>query len=101
MEDNFYETSTERLIKQTSAQQIKAQQEKESFERERPLTTIVIAHLKEAIESREKVNSITETDDPEKFMRQVKVNQEVCSILKRDLNFLEGKAKMYDEKKLK
>ena len=100
MEDNFY-SSTENLIKPTSAQQLKAQKEKDDYERERPLTTIVIKHLRAAIEEREKINSITERDDPEKFMRQVIINQEVCSILKRDINFLEGKAKMYDEKKLK
>lgn len=99
MEDNFYEVSSERLINPTPRQKEKNQQAKNLFERERPLVTEVIRHLKNAIEAREKIDSITETDDSEKFMRQVEINKQVCSILKRDLKMLEAKVKMFDNKK--
>lgn len=100
MEDDFYEASSERFIKPTSRQQEKAQQEKAAFERERPLVTAVIKHLKEQIAFREKLDSITETKDPEAFMREVNVNKQVCDILKRDLRLLETKAKMFDKGEL-
>ena len=100
MEDNFYEASTERFIKPSTAQQEKAQQEKRAYERERPLVTAVIEHLREQIVFREKIDSVNETKDPEAFMREVNVNKQVCSILKRDLKYLEGKAKMFDKGEL-
>lgn len=99
-EDNFYTASTERLIKPTSRQQEKALQEKAAFERERPLVTTVIKHLQEQISFREKIDSVTEVKDPEAFMREVNVNKQVCNILRRDLNFLEGKARMFDKGEL-
>lgn len=101
MEDNFYQASTERLIAPPKEQQKKFQQDKNSFEKERPLTTTVIEHLKSEIAFRERVDSITETKNAENFMREVEVNKQICSILKRNLDFIEGKAKMFDEKKLK
>ena len=100
MEDNFYEASTERLIKVSTRQQEKAQKEKALFERERPLVTAVIAHLREQVAFREAVDSITETKDPEAFMREVNVNKQVRDILRRDLKFLESKAKMFDKGEL-
>lgn len=100
MEDNFY-TSTERLINPSRQQQDKLQQNKNAFERERPLITAEIAHLKEEISYREKVDSIKDTDHVERFMQEVEVNKQVCSILRRYLNTLEAKVKMYDKKTLK
>lgn len=101
MEDNFYEASTERLIKPTSRQQEKAQTEKLQFERERPLTTEVIKYLREEIAVRERIDSITAEvkNDPEAFMRQVFINKEVCTILRAHLRHLESKAKMFDKSK--
>lgn len=99
MEDNFYEVSTERLIKPTSKQEERLQKAKNDFERERPLVTEVIKHLKNEIATFEKIDSITETSDPERFMRQVDVNKKVCSVLKRDLLTLEAKVRMFDKNK--
>lgn len=99
MEDNFYEVSTERLIKPTSKQEERLQKAKNDFERERPIVSAVIKHLQNEIASLEKIDSITETSDPEKFMRQVDVNKKVCSVLKRDLTALEAKVRMFDKNK--
>lgn len=101
MEDNFYQASTERLIAQPKEQQKKFQEDKISFKKERPLITAEIEHLKEEISSREKIDSITETKDPEAFMREVEVNKQVCTILRKYLKYLETKVRMFDDKKLK
>lgn len=100
MEDDFYKASTERLIKPTTRQQEKAQQDRIAFERERPLVTAVIAYLKEQVAFRETVDSIKETNDPEAFMREVNVNKQVRDILKRNLKYLESKVKMFDKGEL-
>lgn len=101
MEDNFYQASTERLIAPPKEQQKKLQQDRISFEKERPLVTTVIEHLEKEISFREKVDSITETKNPEAFMREIEVNKQVCAILRKQLQALETKVRMYDEKKLK
>ena len=101
MDDNFYQASSERFIPLTEKQQEKKQLSKTSYERERPLTTEVAEILKKEIESRERVDSITELKDPEAFMRQVFINKEVCSILRRVFNLIETKEKMFDNKKLR
>lgn len=101
MEDDFYKASTERLIKQPKAQQEKNQQLKNAYERERPLTTAVMERLKKEIAFREKIDSVEKTEDPEMVMREIAVNKQVCSILRRELSFLEGKARMFDSKKLR
>lgn len=97
-EDNFY-TSSEKLIKPTDKQQEKAQAEKNAFERERPIITATINYLKEEIAHREKIDSITETKDAEKFMLEVRANQQACAILRRILNGLEVKVKKFDKQK--
>lgn len=97
-EDNFY-TSSERLIKPTEKQQEKAQADKNAFERERPIIAAVINYLKDEIAFRERVDSITETADPTKFMIEVNANKQVCSILRRSLNGLEAKVKKFDKQK--
>lgn len=99
MEDNFYKTSTERLIAPTEEQQQKELKERTSFERERPLITDVMARLEKDIAARERIDSITETKDPEAFMREIAVNKQVCSILKRELNALKVKVRKFDNKK--
>ena len=96
MEDNFY-TSTERLINPPRKQQEKQQQNKNAFERERPLVTAEINHLKEEISIRERVDSIEHTDDVAKFMMEVEINKQVCAILRKYLSALETKVKMYDK----
>lgn len=101
MEDNFYQASTERLIAQPKEQQKKFQQDKNSFQKERPLVTAVILSLREEIAYREKVDSITNTKDPEAFMREVEVNKQICAILTGYLRNLETKARMFDEGKMK
>lgn len=97
-EDNFY-TSSERLIKPTEKQQEKAQAEKNAFEREHPIITASITYLKEEIAHREKIDSITEIKDPEKFMLEVRANQQACAILRRILNGLETKVKKFDKQR--
>lgn len=101
MEDNFYQASTERLISPPKEQQKKFQQDKNAFEKERPLINAVIEHLREEISFREKVDSITETKNAEQFMREVEVNKQVCAILRNQLKVLETKVKMFGEKNLK
>ena len=101
MEDNFYQASTEKLIKPTERQQEKVQQARNAFERERPLITSVMEILEKEIAYREKIDSITKIDDPESFMREITVNKQVCSILRRELNKIKGKVKMYDDKKMR
>ena len=101
MEDNFYKASTERLIKPTERQQEKAQEDRNAFDKERPLITSVMKILEASISQREKVDSIKTTDDPEEFMREVAVNKQVCSILRQELEKIKGKVKMYDNKNLK
>ena len=96
MEDNFY-TSTERIIAPPRKQQERMQQNKNAFERERPLITVEMNHLKEEIAFRERVDSIEHTDNIEKFMMEVEVNKQVCAILRRYLSALETKVKMYDK----
>ena len=100
MEDNLY-TSTEGIIKIPKGQADKLSHEKVLYERERPLTTAVMERLEKDIAAREKVDFIKNTADPEAFMREVEINRQVCSILRRELNFLKGKARMYDSKKLR
>lgn len=101
MEDNFYQVSTERLIAPPKEQQRKFHQDRNAFNRERPLITAEIENLKAEIAFREKVDSITETKDPEAFMREVEVNKQVCAILRKYLNNLENRARMFDDKKSK
>ena len=101
MEDNFYQASTERLIAPPKEQQEKVRQGKIAYEKERPLITAVMAHLEESIAFRERVDSITKTDDPEAFMREVAINKQVCSILKHELNAIKTKVRMFDKKELK
>ena len=97
-EDNFYQTSSERLIKIPEKQQEKLQKEKNSFERERPLITDVMKRLEETIGFLEKVDSIKNTSDPEKFMQEVAVNKQTCAVLRRELDFIKAKVSMYDKK---
>lgn len=99
MEDNFYQVSTERLIAPPKEQQKKLRQDKNSFIKERPLITAEIESLKAEIAFREKVDSITETKDPEVFMREVEVNKQVCTILRKYLENLETKVRMFDDNK--
>ena len=101
MEDNFYLTSTERLIKPSAKQKEKFLHDKLIFEKERPLVTAVIKILKEEIKYRERVDSVTEISDPEKCMRQIDVNRQVCNILRPKVAALERKVRMYDSKELK
>lgn len=97
MEDNFYQASSERLIKTPKSMSDKMRKEKIAFERERPLITKVMTHLKEDIAAREKIDFITEQKDPESFMREVAVNKQVCAILRHELNIIENKVKMFDK----
>lgn len=97
MEDNFYQASSERLIKTPKAQSDKMRKEKIAFERERPLITTVMEHLKEDIAARERIDFIDETNDAEKFMREVAVNKQVCAILRHELSIIENKVKMFDK----
>lgn len=101
MEDNFYQASTERLIAQPKEQQQKFHQDKNAFRKERPLIAAEIENLKEEIAFREKIDAITETKDPEAFMREVEVNKQVCAILRKYLKNLETKARMFDDGKMK
>ena len=101
MEDNFYTTSTERLIGTPKKQQEKLLHEKNVFERERPLATTIIKRLEESIAFYEKVDSIENTEDPEAFMRNVEVNKKVCSVLRKELAYIKTKASMYDKKELR
>lgn len=95
-EDNFY-VSSERLIKPTEKQQEKVQAAKNAFERERPIITAVIDYLKDEIAFREKIDSITETKDPAKFMHEVEANKIACSVLRKELKGLEAKVRMFDK----
>ncbi len=97
MEDNFYQASTERLIKTPKAQSDKLRKERIAFERERPLITKVMEHLKEDIAARERIDFIEEQGDPEKFMREVAVNKQVCAILRHELKIIENKVNMFDK----
>lgn len=99
MEDNFYQASTERLIPPTKDQRKKLQQAKNAFEKERPIVNAVIETLKKEISFREKVDSIKETKNVENFMREVEVNKQVCSILRKNLEALENQVKMFDKNK--
>lgn len=99
MEDNFYQVSTEHLIAPPKEQQKKLRQDKNSFIKERPLITAEIESLKAEIAFRERVDSITETKDPEAFMREVEVNKQVCTILRKYLKNLETKVRMFDDNK--
>ena len=99
MEDNFYQASTERLIPLTKDQRKKVQQAKNAFEKERPIVNAVIETLKKEISFREKVDSIKETKNAENFMREVEVNKQVCSILRKNLEALENQVKMFDKNK--
>ncbi len=97
MDDNFYQASTERLIKTPKAQSDKLRKERIAFERERPLITKVMEHLKEDIAARERIDFIEEQGDPEKFMREVAVNKQVCAILRHELKIIENKVNMFDK----
>ena len=97
MEDNFYQASTERLIKTPKAQSDKLRKERIAFERERPLITKVMEHLKEDIAARERIDFIEEQKDPEQFMREVAINKQVCAILRHELNIIENKVNMFDK----
>lgn len=99
MEDNFYEVSSERLFPISKEQQLKQQKEQNEYERERPLITSVMKYLEREISRLEKVDSIKCTDDPEVFMREVKVNQEVCKILRQKLGTIKTKVRQFDKKK--
>ena len=101
MEDNFYKVSTERLIHIPKEQLEKTKRDKISYERERPLVTAVMKRLEEKIASYEKIDSIKTTDNPEDFMREVAVNKQVCATLKRELDWLKTKVKMFDDNKLR
>lgn len=101
MEDNFYQVSTERLIEPPKKQQEKVQKDKRDFERERPLITAVMKRLEEDIAEYKKIDRISNTSDPEAFMREVAVNKQVCAILERELNVIKAKVRMYDNKKLR
>lgn len=101
MEDNFYQASSERLIATPKKQQEKLLQEKNVFERERPLATTVIERLEESIAFYEKVDSIENTKDPVAFMQEVEVNKKVCAILRKELSYIKTKASMYDKKELR
>lgn len=100
MEDNFYQVSTERLIKPTKRQRKKVQQDKNAYEHERPLITAVMERLEKDIEKLEKIDSIKSLSNPEEFMREVAVNKEVCAVLRRELSVIKNKVKMFDAKKL-
>ena len=99
MEDNFYQASTERLIPPTKDQRKKVQQAKNAFEKERPIINVVIESLKKEISFREKVDSIKETKNAEDFMREVEVNKQICSILRKNLEALENQVRMFDKNK--
>lgn len=101
MEDNFYQTSTERLYATPKVRQEKLQKAKQDFERERPLITAVMERLENAVSSYEKVSAIKTTDNPEQFMREVEINKQVCAILGRELEFIKIKVRMYDNKELR
>ena len=101
MEDNFYQASTERLIKPPRKQEEKVQREKIAYERERPLITTVMKALEEEIAQREKVDAIKNTNDPEAFMREVAINQQVCAVLRQKLGKIKRKVNMFDKKKLR
>ncbi len=97
MEDNFYQVSTEKPIAPTEKQKEKVQQAKNAYERERPLITTVMERLKAEIKRLESIDSIEQLNDPEAFMREVAVNKQVCSVLKRELKVIETKVKMFDK----
>ena len=99
MEDNFYQASTERLIPPTKDQREKLQQSKNAFEKERPIINAVIETLEKEISFREKVDSITETKNPEDFMREVTVNKQVCAILRKNMETLKNQVRMFDKSK--
>lgn len=101
MEDNFYLVSTERLIKPTKEQQKKVQRDRIAYEHERPLITAVMERIEKDISKLEKIDAVKNMDDPEKFMREIAVNKQVVSVLKRELNVIKVKVRMFDEKKLK
>ena len=101
MEDNFYQASSERLIKAPATQTAKLKSERLAFERERPLITAVLERLEKDIARREKIDSIQNTADPEAFMREVAVNRQVVSILRREVSAIKTKVRMFDKKQLK
>lgn len=98
MEDNFYETSSERLFPLSKEQQQRKQKERNDFERERPLITSVMEYLEKEIANLEKIDAIKHTNDPETFMREVMVNQKVCKVLRQKLGTIKTKVRQFDKK---
>ena len=97
MEDNFYQVSSERLIKPPKAQSDKLKKDRISFEHERPLITEVVKHIEKQISDREKVDFIKNKTDAEKFMREVDVNKQVCDILRHELSIIQTAIKKFDK----
>ena len=89
MDDSVYPTTTKRFIGEPEEQKKRREQAREEYLAEKPLIATTVEHLKRRIEFLHDINSISETQDPEQFMRQVMVNKTVAAALEQELNRLE------------
>ena len=90
MDDNLvYPTTSQRLIGEPKGQEKRRKEEREEYLAEKPLVSATVKHLEARIKFFHDINSITETNDSEKFMRQVAVNKMVADALTQELNRLE------------
>lgn len=99
MDDSVvYPTTSQRLIGEPKEQVKRREQEREEYLAEKPLIAETVKSLKARIEFFHDINSITETKDPENFMRQVTANKMVANILAQEVNRLEMMIKTHSKK---
>lgn len=98
MDDRVYPTSSKKFIEEPKAQKKRREQEREEFLIEKPLIADVVKRLQERIKFYHDIDSITEANSPENFMRQVVVNKTVAATLTQELRSLEMIIKTHSKK---
>lgn len=97
MEDNLYQRSSEKLIPTPKAQEERILKAKREYEQEKPILKKLLERLHKQVEFYSGINAITCTDDPEKFMCEVKANKIVVATLQSEINAIERLGKMFDK----
>ena len=95
MEDNFYQTSSEKLFPKSDKTIEKAQKAKREYEKEAPIIAETIERFKQQKEAYGSVYAVKEEKNPENFMREIAINKRVAAILDAEIQRLEGIVKTY------